>query len=61
MQSSSRLKQKDKDIFFEKAFDSNSRMNKTETIALYKYLHSLEPAKRKVGKIVFSPGEDIPY
>ena len=31
MHSFSRLKQKDKDIFFEKPFDSYSRMNKTET------------------------------
>lgn len=30
MHSFSRLKQKDKDIFFEKPYDSNSRLNKTE-------------------------------
>ncbi len=40
---------------------SYSRMNETEIIALYKYLHSLEPVNRKVDKITFAPGEDIPY
>jgi hypothetical protein len=39
---------------------SYSRMNEIELKALYHYLHSLDPVKRKVDKIVFAPGEEYP-
>ena len=39
---------------------SYSRMNEIELKALYHYLQSLDPVKRKVDKIVFLPGEKFP-
>jgi mono/diheme cytochrome c family protein len=37
-----------------------SRMDEIDIKALYSYMRSLDPVSRKVEKIVFSPGEQIP-
>lgn len=37
-----------------------SRLDEMEIKALYKYIQSLEPVNRKVQKIVFAPGEELP-
>lgn len=37
-----------------------SRMEEVDLKAIYRYLQSLEPIKRPVEKVVFSPGEELP-
>jgi mono/diheme cytochrome c family protein len=37
-----------------------SRMNEVELKAIYRYLHTLQPVKRKVEKTVYAPGEAVP-
>ncbi len=39
---------------------SISRMDDSDLKAIYRYLHSLEPIKNKIDKIVFEPGEELP-
>jgi mono/diheme cytochrome c family protein len=36
------------------------RMDEVEMRAVYRYLSTLEPVKRKIPKIVFAPGEEVP-
>lgn len=36
-----------------------SRMNDVELKALYRYLHTLQPEKKKIEKTVFAPGEKL--
>lgn len=36
------------------------RMDEVEMRAIYRYLRTLKPVKRKIPKIVFEPGEEIP-
>ncbi len=40
-------------------WEAFSRMDSTEIIALFKYLHSLDPVKNKIEKVVFQPGEKM--
>jgi mono/diheme cytochrome c family protein len=37
-----------------------ARMDEMEIRAVYRYLNSLEPVQRKIPKIVFAPGEEVP-
>jgi len=39
---------------------SFSRMDEVDLKAIYRYLHSLEPVKRKAEKTVYAPGEKLP-
>jgi len=39
---------------------SFSRLDELDLKALYRYLHSIEPVKRKVEKCVYLPGEELP-
>lgn len=37
-----------------------SRMEELDMRAIYRYLRSIEPVEKKIEKIVFAPGEDLP-
>ncbi len=39
---------------------SFSRMSDIELKAVYRYLKSLKPVKRKIEKVAYAPGEQVP-